>query len=212
MDYVEVKPKKVQKQNSFPIESSLRSATSSTPSRRGLQMARGEREGWEVPLHLLYHHHDSWPWSSSSTYHHHQHQVPLHPLSLEECGASSSACLLASLATEPGITNHFTAKGDLSNLSIAPERVAKVMKSLEEIRLFERQQLPRWCRTGSSRWLCILVERSWSLQPETNGERLSDLPPSTPLYIPHCRSLRCHCHCLVVVVFIFVVFFAISAA
>ena len=67
MDYVEVKPKKVQKQNSFPIESSLRSATSSTPSRRGLQMARGEREGWEVPLHLLYHHH--------GLSHHHQHII-----------------------------------------------------------------------------------------------------------------------------------------
>ena len=61
-------------------------------------MAKGEREGWEIPLH---------------------------PLSLEECGASSSSTFLTSLATEPVVTT--SANGDLSSLSITPERVAKVI-------------------------------------------------------------------------------------
>ena len=63
-------------------------------------MAKGEREGWEIPLH---------------------------PLSLEECGASNSSTFLASLATEPVINTTSSAKGDLSSLSINSERVAKVI-------------------------------------------------------------------------------------
>ena len=61
-------------------------------------MAKGEREGWEIPLH---------------------------PLSLEECGASNSSTFLASLA-KPVITTSSSEKGDLSNLSINSESVAKV--------------------------------------------------------------------------------------
>ena len=56
-------------------------------------------------------------------------EIPLHPLSLDECGASSSSSLLASLVAnnEPATTTASTAKGDLSSLSINPERVAKVI-------------------------------------------------------------------------------------
>jgi len=61
-------------------------------------MAKGEREGWEIPLH---------------------------PLSLEECGASSSSTFLTTLATEPVVTT--SSKGDLSSLSINSEQVAKVV-------------------------------------------------------------------------------------
>ena len=63
-------------------------------------MAKGEREGWEIPLH---------------------------PLSLDEFGASSSSSLLESLADEPVTTDPTSAKGNLSSLSINPERVAKVI-------------------------------------------------------------------------------------
>ena len=63
-------------------------------------MTKGEREGWEIPLH---------------------------PLSLDEFGASSSSSLLESLADEPVTTDPNSAKGNLSSLSINPERVAKVI-------------------------------------------------------------------------------------
>ena len=61
-------------------------------------MAKGEREGFKIPLH---------------------------PLSLDECGASSSASLLTYLSANEPVTS--SAKGDLSSLSITPERVAKVI-------------------------------------------------------------------------------------
>ena len=71
-----------------------------------LQMVKGEREGW---------------------------QVPLHPLSLEECGAAGSASLLASLAAEkPSVATSSLA--NISNLAITPERVAKVMYIVYQLR------------------------------------------------------------------------------
>merc|ERR1719490_290402 len=98
VDSVEVKPKKIQRPTSLPNETPR--APTKSPSRRGLQMAKGEREGWEIPLH---------------------------PLSLEECGASSSSTFLASLSAEPVVTTSSSAKEDLSSLSINSERVAKVV-------------------------------------------------------------------------------------
>ena len=65
-----------------------------------VQMVKGEREGWRVPLH---------------------------PLSLEECGAADSASLLASLAAEKPSVSTSSSLATISNLAITPERVAKVM-------------------------------------------------------------------------------------
>ena len=65
-----------------------------------VQMVKGEREGW---------------------------QVPLYPLSLEECGAADSASLLASLAAEKPSVSKSSSLATLSNLAITPERVAKVV-------------------------------------------------------------------------------------
>jgi len=108
VDDIEGKPKKI-KPRSFPAETPRAPATA--PSRRGLQkdskeqvaklqMVKGEREGW---------------------------QVPLHPLSLEECGAADSASLLASLAAEKPSVSKSSSLATISNLAITPERVAKVV-------------------------------------------------------------------------------------
>ena len=72
-----------------------------------VQMVKGEREGW---------------------------QVPLHPLSLEECGAADSASLLASLASEKPSVSKSSSLATISNLAITPERVAKVMYIVYQLR------------------------------------------------------------------------------
>ena len=72
-----------------------------------VQMVKGEREGW---------------------------QVPLHPLSLEECGAADSASLLASLAAEKPSVSKSSSLATISNLAITPERVAKVMYIVNQLR------------------------------------------------------------------------------
>ena len=72
-----------------------------------VQMVKGEREGW---------------------------QVPLHPLSLEECGAADSASLLASLAAEKPSMSTSSSLATISNLAITPERVAKVMYIINQLR------------------------------------------------------------------------------
>ena len=72
-----------------------------------VQMVKSEREGW---------------------------QVPLHPLSLEECGAADSASLLASLAAEKPSVSTSSSLATISNLAITPERVAKVMYIVFQLR------------------------------------------------------------------------------
>ena len=78
-----------------------------------VQMVKGEREGW---------------------------QVPLHPLSLEECGAADSASFPASLAAEKPSVSKSSSLATISNLSITPERVAKVMYIINQLREDSRRK------------------------------------------------------------------------
>merc|ERR1711963_1082415 len=91
------KPQRLNMPHTDPCKEQVALSHTQTLQVSKVQMVKGEREGW---------------------------QVPLHPLSLEECGAADSASLLASLAAEKPSVSTSTSLATISNLAITPERVA----------------------------------------------------------------------------------------
>ena len=93
-------------------------------------------------------------------------EIAVKTLGLEEITDSEASSLLSSLVTSKKSAHE--SQIEFSNLSINPERVAKVAKAL--LHLGPLQSFVRWCLSGYSRWRFTLGT-SWSQLLGTSGER-----------------------------------------